>query len=159
METAWDGGREYYVSYSSDRAWDEARRHGYVRGGDGLWYSRTLKRLRPGNRIWVRIPRVGYVGVGLVLEAPQPTDKFTINGRPAVEVLRPDHRFHAQCPDRAEYFVRVYWLDTREKDEAFNEPGLFANQNTACRPTAPNWDDTVERLKAHFTKWNGKAEP
>src|SRR6185312_10015091 len=66
----WNG--EYYVSYGADRSWDEARQYGFVSAGGGSWYSRTLKLLSPGSRIWVNIPKTGYVGVGLVTEAMCP---------------------------------------------------------------------------------------
>ena len=32
-----------------------------------------------------------------------------------------------------------------------NDVGLFGNQNTVCKPTAPKWRSTVERLKERFT--------
>lgn len=34
------------------------------------------------------------------------------------------------------------------------EVGLFANQNTVCRPRTPAWRHTVERLKSRFPDWN-----
>lgn len=77
----WNG--EYYVSYSADRSWDDARQYGFVSGGGGSWYSRTLKLLSPGDRIWVRIPQTGYVGVGRVTEAACPLKDFKVS-TPAV---------------------------------------------------------------------------
>ena len=65
-----------------------------------------------------------------------------------------DHyRPHADDPDKAEYFVRVRWLETVPKEQALNEIGLFGNQNTVCQPTTPKWRHTVERLKARFKNW------
>ena len=55
--------------------------------------------------------------------------------------------------ERAECFVRVEWLDTVPRVKAFNEVGLFGNQNTVCKPNTPKWRHTVERLKTVFTKW------
>ena len=55
-------------------------------------------------------------------------------------------------------FVRVRWIDTRPAKEAFNEVGLFGNQNTVCQPTTPKWRHTVDRLKTVFTKWEGKRD-
>ena len=54
---------------------------------------------------------------------------------------------------RAERFVRVEWLDTVPREKAFNEVGLFGNQNTVCKPNTPKWRHTVERLKTVFTNW------
>jgi len=57
-------------------------------------------------------------------------------------------------PEKAEYFVRVTWLDTVPESKAVNEVGLFGNQNTVCQPTTPKWRHTVERLKTYFPKWD-----
>jgi acyl-CoA reductase-like NAD-dependent aldehyde dehydrogenase len=157
----WNG--EFYVSYSNDRSWDDAVRYGFVSGGGNAWYSQTLKLLSPGDRIWVNIPKVGYVGVGVVTEARQPVSEFTVptdqGPRPALDVLsRTDYmRKHADNPERAEYFVRVNWLDTVPKDQAFSEVGLFGNQNTVCKPTVPKWRHTIDRLKAAFPNWSRKT--
>ena len=62
-------------------------------------------------------------------------------------------------PERAEYYVRVEWLDTVTEDKAFNEVGLFGNQNTVCQPTTPKWRHTVERLKQQFPKWDKGPKP
>ncbi|MEN9314876.1 MAG: hypothetical protein RIS35_1269, partial [Pseudomonadota bacterium] len=51
--------------------------------------------------------------------------------------------------------VRVKWLQTVPESQAFNEVGLFGNQNSVCQPTTPKWRHTVERLKAAFPKWAG----
>jgi hypothetical protein len=71
--------------------------------------------------------------------------------RSALDVLQhgPLYRATADDPEQAEYFVRVKWL------HAFNEVGLFGNQNTVCQPRAAKWRHTVERLNAVFTGWGG----
>lgn len=52
----------------------------------------------------------------------------------------------------------INWLQTVDDvDEAFNEVGLFGNQNTVCQPTTPKWRHTVERLKTFFRNWNSAA--
>jgi hemin uptake protein HemP len=156
----WNG--EYYVSYGdiNSRNWDDARQYGYISAGGGSWYSQTLKMFSPGDRVWVKIPKTGYVGVGRVMEAVQPVKEFTVQTptgeRPALDVLKHAdyYKTTADDPDKAEYFVRVEWLDTVPESNAVNEVGLFGNQNTVCQPTTPKWRHTVERLKTHFTKWD-----
>lgn len=155
----WNG--EYYVSYSADRNWDEARRFGFIRAGGGRWYSQTLKQLEPGDRIWVKIPGAGFVGVGTVTEAVQSVQSFTIKtptgDKPVLEVLADAEKLRAAAadPEKSEYFVRVEWLDTVPQERAFNEVGLFGLQHIVCRPTTPKWRQTVERLKSVFVNWNG----
>lgn len=156
----WNG--EYYVSFgdTSSRSWEDATRYGFISAGGGSWYSQTLKMLSPGDRVWVKIPKVGYVGVGIVRGEVLPVRDFTVveNGveRPALEVLRHRDQYLATAddPEKSEYFVSIDWLDVLPREKAFNEVGLFGNQNTVCQPTAQKWRHTVERLKARFPKWN-----
>jgi len=156
----WNG--EFYVSFgdAAARSWEDAQRFGFISGGGGSWYSQTLKLLSPGDRVWVKIPKKGYVGVGTVIESVQPVNDFKVqteNGeQPALMALKhaDKYRLTANDPERAEYFVRVRWLDTVPENKAVNEVGLFGNQNTVCQPTTPKWRHTVERLKGAFPHWD-----
>lgn len=156
----WNG--EFYVSFGDEqsRSWSDARRYGFISGGGGAWYSQTLKLLHPGDRVWVKIPGTGYVGVGRVIEPIQVVNTFTVmtsdGEKPALDILehRDVYRKNALDPEQAEYFVRVRWLDTKDLQQAVNEVGLFGNQNTVCRPTTPKWRHTIERLKSYFPSWD-----
>lgn len=155
----WNG--EYYVSFgdAKSRSWDDARKYGYISAGGGAWYSQTLKMLSPGDRVWVKIPKTGYVGVGRVTESVLPVNDFTVQTaegqRSALDILKHAelYRRNANDPDKAEHFVRVDWLDTVAESKAINEVGLFGNQNTVCQPLTPKWRHTVERLKTYFSQW------
>lgn len=156
----WNG--EFYVSFgtSAGRTWKDARQYGYISAGNGLWYTRSLKLLSPGDRVWVKDPGVGYLGVGRVLEPAVSMNDFKVQTpageKPCLEVLESadELRRRAKDPEKAEHFVRVQWLDTVSESEAVNEVGLFGNQNSVCQPTTPKWRHTVERLKSRFPKWN-----
>ena len=159
----WNG--EFYVSFGdiTSRSWEDAMKYGFISGGGGSWYSQTLKLLSPGDRVWVKIPKIGYVGVGIVKEAVQSVNDFKVvtpqGELPCLDVLQHANIYqqHASEPEKAEYFVKVDWLDTVPIQKAVNEVGLFGNQNTVCQPSTPKWRHTVERLKTHFPKWNSKA--
>lgn len=159
----WNG--EFYVSFgdTGSRSWDDAMKYGFISGGGGSWYSQTLKLLSPGDRVWVKIPKTGYVGVGIVKETVQAVNDFKVETpegeRPCLDVLQHAglYRQHANDPEKAEYFVKVNWLDTVPIRKAVNEVGLFGNQNTVCQPSTPKWRHTVERLKTHLPKWNAKV--
>ena len=159
----WNG--EFYVSFGSAayRSWDDAMKYGFISGGGGSWYSQTLKLLSPGDRVWVKVPKTGYVGVGIVKEAVQSMNDFKVmtpaGERPCLEVLQYAdlYKQHLNDPEKAEYFVRVEWLDAVPVKQAVNELGLFGNQNTVCQPSTPKWRHTVERLKTHFTHWDRPA--
>ena len=154
----WNG--EYYVSYGR-RSWEDARLYGYVSGGGGTFYSRSLNMLSPGDRIWVNLPGEGYAGVGRVKESRRPIFEFEVKTkegkRPALEILEnaAEYRKRRGNPEEAEYVVRVEWLDSKPKSEAVWEVGFFANQNTVCRPKTTKWSHTVGRLKTLFPNWQG----
>ena len=155
----WNG--EYYVSFGNpgSRSWDDAREYGFISAGGGSWYSQTLKLLAPGDRVWVKVPKVGYVGVGRVTEAVQPAKDFMIatpdGEQLALDVLKHAdlYRRTAEDPERSEYFVRVRWLEAVPESRAVNELGLFGNQNTVCQPLTPKWRHTIDRLKLAFPGW------
>ncbi len=157
----WNG--EFYVSFGdpASRNWEDARRYGYTSAGGGTWYSQTLKRLSPGDRVWVKIPQKGYVGVGEVTQSVQPASVFTVptdeGERLAMDVLSHGEKYRATAhdPELAEYFVAVKWRQTVPESQAINEVGLFGNQNSVCQPTTPKWRHTVERLKVAFPNWAG----
>lgn len=157
----WNG--EFYVSYGGDCTWEDARTYGFISAGGGSWYSQTLKLLSPGDRVWVKIPGSGYVGVGRVVESVVSVNDFKVQTAagevPCMEVLANADRLRlgADDMDKAEHFVRVAWLDTVSVDKAFKEIGLFGNQNTVCQPTTPKWRHTVERLKTVFRNWDGPS--
>ena len=156
----WNG--EFYCSYGegNSRSWEEARKYGFICGGGGAWYSRTLQLLASGDRVWVKVPGAGFVGVGRVTGEALPASEFSIvteeGDKPALDVLTGGtyHREYVDDEEKCEYFVPVQWLDTKEVTEAVQEVGMFGNQNTVCKPTASKWRSTVDRLKSHFTDWD-----
>ena len=152
----WNG--EFYVSFghSDMRSWAEAVQYGFICGGGGAWYSRTLQILRPDDRVWVNVPGIGYVGVGRVTgQAVQAADYRLIgpNGEaPVLDVLTQGnyHREFATNPECSEWFVPVEWFKDVPLDQAVKEIGFFGNQNTVCKPTTAKWRNTVDRLKERF---------
>lgn len=149
---------EFYVSFGENQSqsWAEARKYGFICASGGLWYTRTLKQLSPGDRVWINIPGRGYVGVGIVDGPMQPLAEFTISvageDRPAVEVLAEGtyDRDRIDDEETCAYFVPVRWLHTVPADHAVRETGFFGNQNTVAAPRTPSWRSTIERLKQEF---------
>ncbi|HEY5942829.1 MAG TPA: hypothetical protein VIT89_08225 [Solirubrobacterales bacterium] len=147
-------GRDFYVSFGvnekDERQWEDARRYGFVSAGGGVWYSRTLNALKPGHRVFVYIPGEGYVGVGEVVEPVQPISEFMVGDLPILDVpdLQASHMDHnVDDAEKDEYLVRVKWIKTVPREEAFKEPGLFANQNSAVKL---RHTQTIRRLEQHF---------
>lgn len=156
----WNG--EVYASFGEGmgRSWAEAAKYGFISAGGGAWYSNTLNLLSVGDRIWVKAPGHGFVGVGRVKGAPVPASDYRIatpeGERPVLNVLKEAHyhRKYADDPEKTEYFVPVDWLQTVPLDQAIQEVGMFGNQNTVCKPKTPKWRFTVNRLKQRFPNYD-----
>jgi hypothetical protein len=110
--------------------------------------------LFPGARVFVNIPKTGYVGVGEVTEEVQRVKDFTVEvdgkeisilGAPGLKA--PNMGDNADDSERSEYLVRVDWIKKLSREEAIWEKGMFANQNTVCKLRNRF---TLERLRARF---------
>lgn len=119
-------------------------RHGFISAGGGRWYSRTLRVLEPGHRVWAHIPKVGYVGVGEVTQSRLPITATDLLGQP-LEAPAMDQGL--DDPDRCEYVVRVRWIHAVAREDAFWIPGLYANENSVTR-MRDQW--TLQRLCEAF---------
>jgi hypothetical protein len=122
-------GHDWYVSFGEEaggRSWEDARRLGFVSAGGGDWYTRSLQQVPVGARVWAYIPKAGYVGVGTTTGLAQPIADLDISPEDVV-----GNYTHAN--GEGEWAIPVDWHATVPRAEAFSEPGLFANQNSACR--------------------------
>lgn len=144
-KAAWNGS-DWYVAFGledSTRTWEDAQKYGFVSAGGGEWYSRSLRKLPIGARIFVYVPGHGYVGVGTVTGAAQPARETLLKEsgeeRPFSQLnLNGDYGLHNPTatqdgPDINEYIVPVSWERTVDLPNAFWLKGLFANQNSACK--------------------------
>ena len=154
---SWNG--EYYVSfgvYEDGRDWEDAVKYGFISAGHGEWYSNTLGMLSPNDRIWVNIPKTGYVGVGIVKETKEKAKDtyFTINGKTKAMrelPLKGEYFDNEDDDELAEYIVKVDWIKTVPESKAIKELGFFGNQNSVCRPHNDKWEFTIERLKKYWS--------
>lgn len=137
----WNGS-DWYVAFGEDsgtRSWSDGRKYGFVSGGGGAWFSRTLKNLPIGARIFVHIPKSGYVGVGIVTGEASRFDEalVTIEGveTPLLDLpLVGSYRHDGDKEDaNAEWVVPVEWIKTVPREQAVWKNGMFANQNTAAK--------------------------
>ncbi|MGV9455127.1 endonuclease NucS domain-containing protein [Streptomyces sp. NPDC003635] len=151
-------GTDWYVSFgdddSGDRSWEDAVRYGFVSAGGGDWFSRTLRSLPLGARVFTHIPKSGYVGVGTVSGEPHPFEEavVSVDGAPRrLAELPVKGRYGGsgsqEGADLREWVVPVSWQRTLPRREAFWRAGLFANQNSACKLRARF---TIEEVSRHF---------
>ncbi len=154
---AWNG-TDWYVSFgeeSGSRNWDDAREYGFVSAGGGLWFSKTLRNLPEGARVFVCIPKTGYVGVGVVTGPALPVTEAVVKvdgaDRKLLDLPLQGTYVHPPTPetgeDTAEYAVPVRWDQTRPREHAVWRKGMFANQNSACKLRNRF---TVDQLAAAF---------
>ncbi|MFV0134710.1 endonuclease NucS domain-containing protein [Streptomyces sp. HMX87] len=155
----WNGS-DWYVSFGDEaggRNWDDALRYGFVSAGGGEWFSRTLRSLPLGARVFTHIPKVGYVGVGTVSGEPQPFEDAVLSNEGesrrmsdlslAGTYRRADDRAESDADDRREWIVPVTWERAVPREEALWRTGFFANQNSACKLRARF---TIEEVTRHF---------
>ncbi|MBL1211419.1 DUF262 domain-containing HNH endonuclease family protein [Geminocystis sp. GBBB08] len=145
---------DFYVNFlEGDRSWEDWQKYGFIAGGNGKWYSQTLKNLSQGDRIFVNYCGSGYVGSGIVEKTVVPVNDFyiEINGekvpiwKAPIQSKNIDH--DRDDLDLCEYFVKVKWLKTLPKNEAYWEKGMFAITHTCCRL---RHQETREKLYKHF---------
>lgn len=151
----WNGS-DWYVSFGDapgERRWSDGMKYGFVSAGGGEWFSRTLKNLHPGARVFVCIPKVGYVGVGTVAGEARRFDEtvITVDG---VETLLTElplegiyHRPGDDSDDLAEWAVPIDWIHTVPKEQGFWRTGMFANQNSVAKLRQ---QFTIEQVTAAF---------
>ena len=156
-EPEWNG-RDFYVAFGENdqRNWDEAMQYGFISAGGGEWYTKTLRQLETGNRVFAYIPKGrgvgGYVGAGEVIGQAIPATDFVVekegNTLPYLEVTKaPQAGDNTDDPKLAEWIVPVKWLATRSREEAIQDSDFFANQNSAVKLTHGY---TLKRLKQAF---------
>lgn len=153
-------GTDYYcvlgtVDDGSER-WEMGRKYGFVGAGGGSWYSKPLRNLTPGKRVFAYVGGAGYVGVGEVTGTVTPLRDFisTGGGGGSLKVVdQPDvpdwmsTRALDMDEENTEYAVPVKWLAERSISEAVMERGLFASQHSACKLKD---ERTIEVVSAAF---------
>jgi hypothetical protein len=148
-------GNDFYVALGEGecRNWDDCRKYGFVSAGGGRWYTQTFDQLFVGARVFVCIPGIGYVGVGIVKDAVKPAKKFTVKVKGKnIPILKApltatDMGWNSNSKEKCEYLVRVDWIKAVPRDKAYWEKGMFANQNTVTKLRSRF---TLERLIKHF---------
>jgi hypothetical protein len=120
---------DWYFAFGGEtnRKWEDAIKFGFVSAGGGDWYSKTVKGLPVGARIFVYMPKIGYVGVG-------ETIGHAVNYLDSEEWRSKDlSGNYTHQNGEPEYFVPVKWIKTLSPKDAIYGNGLFASQHSACK--------------------------
>lgn len=135
-------GHDWYASFGEEpggRAWEDARTFGFISAGGGAWFSRTLRNLPVGARVFTYVPKKGYVGIGIVTASAVPFEEAKVEVDGKEELLAAQNlvgkylHTPSEEDDTAEYIVKVNWLKTVPLTEAVRRSGLFTNRNSACK--------------------------
>ena len=150
-------GHDWYVSfgeYEGGRNWADAFKYGFVSAGGAPWYSRTIRQLPQDARVFVYIPKVGYVGVGVTTGPPQPFNEaeVMVDGKPtplhALDLVgNYAHHNESAGEEYEEWVVPVTWVKAVNQAGALKRLGLFANQNSACKLRN---QFTIDAVTEHF---------
>lgn len=149
-------GHDWYVSFGefpNGRQWVDAMEYGFVSAGGDKWFSRTLKNLTVGARVFACIPKVGYVGVGHVLAEAKRFDEATVEVDGVEQQLADldlaGNYSHDgdEADEFAEWAVPVQWVRAVPRDQGFWKTGMFANQNSAAKLRQ---QFTIEQVLAAF---------
>ncbi|MFI9832727.1 endonuclease NucS domain-containing protein [Streptomyces sp. NPDC051913] len=152
-------GIDWFVSFGDEpggRNWGDALTYGFVSAGGGEWFSRTLRTLPLGGRVFTHIPKVGYVGVGTINGEAQPFEDavLSIDGEsrrladfPLQGTYRHSEETSTDQGDPREWIVPVTWERAVPREKALWRTGFFANQNSACKLRARF---TIDEVSRHF---------
>jgi len=147
----WAGYWFVNVGEGDHRNWDDNTKYGYVGAGQGEKYSRPLRHLRVGDRIFAYMKGLGYVGYGEVTKEAVPIGDFVVDdlARPLLDLpLRaPRAGENKDSPADAEWVVGVRWFKAFSRDQAKMFKGAFANPNIVCKLRDPK---TLDYLRAEF---------
>lgn len=136
-------GKDWYVAFGNDKSrnWSDAQKYGFVSAGGGDWYSKTLKNVPIGARIFAYVPSKGYVGCGVTTERAIPFEESKLIGRKDLLGL------YKHDNNEPEFILPVEWIKTFDIDNGIFSRGMFASQHSACKLRDEN---TLRKLYEAF---------
>jgi len=133
----WSGYWFVNVGEGRHRNWDDNLKYRYIGAGQDEKYSRPLKRLKVGDKIFAYMKGIGYVGYGEVTKEAVPIIDFIVedDGKPLLEhsLRSQDASENKDIPAKSEWAVGIKWLNGVSRETAKTFRGAFANQNIVCK--------------------------
>jgi hypothetical protein len=155
-QAPWSGYWFANVGEGDHRNWEDSVQYGFLGAGQGPRYSRPLKQLSVGDKLFAYMKGLGYVGYGEVTSEARMIKDFQVASLSKALLDLPLRAQKAaensDNADLSEWAVGVKWLKTFTKTDARTFKGVFANQNIVCKI---RHEPTVEFLRREF----GVAEP
>lgn len=139
------------VGEGRHRNWDDNRRYGYLSAGGGVIYSRGLKRLELGDKIFAYLNGLGYVGYGVVTHEAVMIKDFYVGEEPKTLLELPLRATKAGAnrddPELCEWAIGVKWLRTYSREDAKRLKGVPVYRNVVCQL---KHSETIEFLEQEF---------
>jgi hypothetical protein len=147
----WSGYWFVNVGEGPHRNWDDNVKYGYLGAGQGEKYSRPLRHLKVGDKLFAYMKGLGYVGYGEVVKEALPIRDFVVEslGKPILDLplQAPRPAENKESPGESEWAVGVRWMKSVPRDQAKTFKGIFANQNIVCKLRDTK---TLEFLRGEF---------
>ena len=145
-QVPWNGV-DFAATYGLDdgnRSWEDARRFGFFSAGGAKRLTQPVRSLTVGQRLWVAVPKHGYVAVGTVAgpAVPMSEARLPVDGVPTPVAdlpLQAPYSCRHGSGDDTEWLVPMTWLAALPLEEAVWEKAMYLNQNV------------VSRLRSEFT--------
>ncbi|MHC4672912.1 MAG: endonuclease NucS domain-containing protein [Planctomycetota bacterium] len=153
----------YYVNVgdneTNDRKWEDCAKYGFLRAGGGPQWSRPLKKLKEGDRIFAYLKGHGYVGFGHISQEAKPLKDFIADGQSEhlIELIDLHKTTVNQLddPDKQEWAIGVKWHKDNKRENARNFKGIFSHPSIVCKLRD---DATVKYLCQEFQVENQDNE-
>ena len=147
----WSGYWFVNVGEGKNRNWDDNKQYGYLGAGGGMKYSRGLKRLKVGDKIFAYMAGLGYVGYGEVLQEAVMIKDFFVEKESKqlleLSLKAPSADENKDNLELSEWVIGVKWLKSYPREEAKTFKGVFAYRIVVCKLRQ---SETVEFLEKEF---------
>jgi hypothetical protein len=133
----WSGYWFVNVGEGEHRNWEDNAAYGYIAAGQAEKFSRPLKKLKVGDKVFAYMKGHGYTGYGEVESEAVMVKDFFVKGRDKylleLPLKAPLASENSENPELSDWAVGVRWIKTVPRGQAQRFTGIFANQNIVCK--------------------------
>lgn len=133
----WSGYWFVNVGEGEHRNWEDNVAYGYIAAGQHEKYSRPLKKLKVGDKIFAYMKGEGYTGYGEVVKEAVMVRDFFVEDKQAnlleLPLKAPLANENSESPEFSDWAVGVRWIKAFPKGQAKKFAGIFANPNIVCK--------------------------
>lgn len=138
------------------RNWQDCIKYGFLSAGQGEIYSRPLRRLRKGDKIFAYSNRGGnlggYVGFGIVKDEAVMIKDFSVSSNKLLNnyLQCKNHLIrNLENPILADYAIGVNWINTFKREHGKFYKGIFAGRSVVCK-----LDNQIETINFLINEFN-----